>query len=237
MIGKTNATEINIIEYVQDIPSEYQPVEYLKSDGKSYINTLLHSHSNMSAELKFEFTKVPNDGCLVGCRHTNQQEGVDKNRLYFYHYFQGHKLGYGMYLGKGTAVANKIYHVKTRLDQGHQYMYVNGTLAYEGFDSHYIKNNKECFYIFALNDGDNPVTTEALQLNRAITFYTQAKLYYLKIWDGDLLVRYLVPVRHIETEEPGLYDLVGQRFYGNSGSGKFTTGQDISLIISNNGKV
>lgn len=237
MIGKTNSTVTNIIEYIPVPPSsEYQTIEYLESDGQTYINTLLKAHSNMSAELKFQFTTVPNDGCLVGCRHTNQQQDIGKSRLYFYHYFQGHKLGYGMYLGKGSAEKDKIYHVRTRLDQGHQYQYVNDVLTYEGYDSYYI-NDHETFYIFALNDGDTPVTTDVNQITRDITFYTKAKLYYLKIWDGEKLVRSYVAARRLSDGELGLYDLIERVFYTNSGKGSFKGGQDIDLIISNNGKV
>ncbi len=63
------------------------------------------------------------------------------------------------------------------------------------------------------------------------------KLYYLKIYDGSTLIRHLVP--HItESGECGLYDLVGHRFYGNTGKGEFeieggnsdTSGGDDTMV-------
>ena len=238
MVGKTNSVLPEIIDFIKSIPTkEYQALEYLESDGLSYIDTKLRSHSNMTAELKFEFTTVPKDGCLVGCRHTSQQQGEGKSRLYFYHYYQGHKLGYGMYLGKGTAEKGKIYHVKTRLDQGHQYMYLDGSLAFEGFDDYYI-DNIETFYIFALNDGNIPATTDEASLTRETTFYTQARLYFLKIWDEEKLVRNYIPVRRIEDNTLGLYDMLNRVFYTNSGTGNFIGGPDVNnIVISNNNKV
>jgi len=179
MIGKTNAQYASNI-YFNGVPSNYQIIEYIESDGQSYIDTLLKSHSNMSCELQFCFTTVPTDGCVIGARHTSQQQGEGKSRLYFYHYYNGHKLGYGMYLGHGTAYANTLYNIKTRLDVGHQYMYINGVLAFEGFDNYEI-DNEETYYIFALNDGNAPATSDTYQLARSINFYTKAKLYYCKI--------------------------------------------------------
>lgn len=48
----------------------------------------------------------------------------------------------------------------------------------------------------------------------------EIKLYYLKIYDGDTLVRHFVP-HTTKDGERGLYDLVGHRFYGNFGKGTF----------------
>lgn len=232
MKGKTNSIKYQYTG-ILGLPHEYQAVEYLESDGLSYIDTLVKSHSNMSCELKFMFTTVPKDGCLVGARHSAQQQGDGKSRLYFYHYFQGHKLGYGMYLGTGTAQPNIIYNIKTRLNVGHQYMYINGIKAFEGFDNYYI-DNEETFYIFALNDNNIPATTDEMVRNRAITFYTKAKIYLCKIWDGDNLIRYFCPVYRKTDNMPGFYDLINNTFYTNSGSGSFSVGADTDLIISEN---
>lgn len=233
MKGKTNSIYQASYDLIISLPNQYQSVEYLESDGMSYIDTLVKSHSNMSCELQFMFDIVPADGCIIGARHTSQQQGVGKSRLYFYHYYQGHKLGYGMYLGKGAAEPNKIYNIKTRLDVGHQYMYINGLLAFEGFDDYYI-DNEETYYIFALNDGNSATTADEQDLTRAITFYTKAKLYYCKIWDNEELVRYFTPVYKIEDNTPGLYDLIQRKFYTNDGIGNFITGPNNNFIFSEN---
>lgn len=46
------------------------------------------------------------------------------------------------------------------------------------------------------------------------------KVYYLKIYDGDTLVRDFVPYIN-SSGESGLYDKVTRQFYGNSGDGTF----------------
>lgn len=49
---------------------------------------------------------------------------------------------------------------------------------------------------------------------------TIAKVYYLKIYDGETLVRDFVPFI-TQDGECGLYDLVTKQFYGNAGDGTF----------------
>lgn len=50
------------------------------------------------------------------------------------------------------------------------------------------------------------------------------KIYSCKIWNGETLVRDLVPVRVGTTGY--MYDLVGKVLYGNVGTGSFTVGPD-----------
>ena len=57
---------------------------------------------------------------------------------------------------------------------------------------------------------------------------------YLKIWSGDTLIRYMVPVPEglvigdYTVPSNGMFDIVSQTFYSNSGIGKFQYGKDIS---------
>ena len=48
-----------------------------------------------------------------------------------------------------------------------------------------------------------------------------ARLYSCKIYDDDLLIRDFIPVKN-EKDQAGLYDLVGEKFYANAGTGAFT---------------
>lgn len=68
----------------------------------------------------------------------------------------------------------------------------------------------------------NPLVGENLTLflDSASTDSVTAKVYYLKIYDGDTLVRDYVP--HIDPSgECGMYDKITQQFYGNDGVGTF----------------
>lgn len=206
MTGKTNAINYKQYQLIKKVPDEYQVIEYLQSDGQSYINTLVPSHSNMSAELLFEFTEKSKDCSMIGTKYSKGS----RDRLYFYHCYEGHKLGYVDYVGSGSIVVGEKYLVKTTLNVGNQSMYINDQLIYQGYNNKYI-NTRLNFYVFNLNsDG---VEDEK--------YMSKAKLYYLKIWDGVNLVRDYVPVIRLEDEELGLYDMINQQFYTNQGSGSF----------------
>lgn len=59
--------------------------------------------------------------------------------------------------------------------------------------------------------------------------YCRMRLYSFKIYEGDELKRDFVPMRRLSTGEAGLWDRVGQNFYGNVGTGKligFADGED-----------
>ena len=225
MIGKTNAKNYYIYKLIEEVPKEFQVVEYLESDGLSYIDTEVLSHSNMCAELQFEFTEIPNDGGIIGTKYS----GKNRERLYFYHYFQGPKLGYGNYFGSEfNTQIGETYHVKTRLDVGNQYMYINENLIYQGQNTTYI-NTRLNFYIFNLN-------TAGKEDGK---YFTKAKLYFCKIWDNDDLIRYFIPVYRIEDNIPGLYDIINQKFYINQGTGNFLLGEnsEFNLELFNSSKI
>ena len=58
------------------------------------------------------------------------------------------------------------------------------------------------------------------------------RIYYTKIWDNDVLIRLFVPVPcglkigDFVVPENGMWDIVEQKFYGNSGTGEFIYGVD-----------
>nr|DAE00814.1 MAG TPA: hypothetical protein [Siphoviridae sp. ctEqU3] len=48
-------------------------------------------------------------------------------------------------------------------------------------------------------------------------------LYYCRIYDGNTIIRDYIPCKNA-AGAVGLYDLIGQKFYGNAGTGSFTAG-------------
>jgi len=63
--------------------------------------------------------------------------------------------------------------------------------------------------------------------------YANAKmrLYYCRIYDGDMLVRNFVPCRRNSDGVLGVYDRVNDVFYANAGSDTFTAGSETGEII------
>ena len=53
------------------------------------------------------------------------------------------------------------------------------------------------------------------------------KIYACKIWDNEVLIRDLIPCYRISDNVIGLYDIVNDVFYTNSGTGTFSKGADV----------
>lgn len=58
--------------------------------------------------------------------------------------------------------------------------------------------------------------------NNNNNFTSHGKIYYVKVKEGETLVRDYVPVYNISTSEYGLFDKVNQKFYGSANNNKFT---------------
>lgn len=53
------------------------------------------------------------------------------------------------------------------------------------------------------------------------------KVYYLKIYNGELLIYHLIPAVNKTNNIVGFYDIVNNQFYTNVGTGSFTAGPEI----------
>ena len=70
-------------------------------------------------------------------------------------------------------------------------------------------NVSNSIYLFAMHDGNN------------VSRLCRARLYGFKLYNNLTLTHNFVPVQRLSDNEIGLYDTIGQTFYGNSGSGTF----------------
>jgi hypothetical protein len=73
-------------------------------------------------------------------------------------------------------------------------------------------------YIFNMN-GNPPGNYEKLK----------GKVFYCKIYENNILVRNFIPAKRDSDNAIGMYDLVNNVFYTNSGTGTFVTGNIITL--------
>ena len=67
----------------------------------------------------------------------------------------------------------------------------------------------------------------ASMLNETTLRPFAGKIYNAKIYNGDSLVRDFVPCYRKEDNVIGMYDLISNTFYTNSGTGDFEKGQDV----------
>ena len=52
--------------------------------------------------------------------------------------------------------------------------------------------------------------------------------YYVKIYDGETLIRDMIPCYRKSDNKPGMYDTVNGTFYTNAGTGEFVVGPDVT---------
>ena len=78
-------------------------------------------------------------------------------------------------------------------------------------------------FVFSDTSFTAPSTMYLFSVHNGGSSYANAsmKLYACQIYDDGTLVRDFVPCINA-SGEVGLYDLVGQQFYGNAGAGTFT---------------
>lgn len=69
--------------------------------------------------------------------------------------------------------------------------------------------------------------TSPLSIFAEGTSVSSGEVYYYKIYNNGTLVRDFVPCKN-PSNAVGLYDLVNDQFYGNSGTGSFTAGNEVS---------
>lgn len=85
--------------------------------------------------------------------------------------------------------------------------------TFEILSGNYDGNSSESLYIFALNNKGDALANSNI------------KLYKFKIYNNNNLVRDFMPCMRKSDNKVGLYDLVNNIFYENSGSGQFVKGE------------
>ena len=126
---------------------------------------------------------------------------------------------------KATTMNNTTLSIDTRYiidyNKGHFTVTDKNGLLYQEATRTSTTLNTSNLYIFNFNPTDSRTA--------------QAKIYYFKIYNNDVLLRDFVPCSY--NGEPGFWDKVECKFYGNKGSGTFTLGTEVSLTRSSLSKL
>ena len=198
----------------------YTRVDYIESTGTQYIDTGVIANQNTGFDIDFiTYNKIDKgsiygSGTIFGARKTYRDSGFQLTT-----YNNASLLGHFLF---GT---NSSYE-DIRYSAG----IVPGTRQKISF-----KNN-----ILTLPDNSTTTVTDytfttpstlaifALNQDGSIVEYSKTKLYNFKIYDGDTLIRNFIPCYRNSDTEVGLYDLVDNKFYTNSGTGKFEYNKDFN---------
>ncbi len=182
-------------------------VDYVESDGTIFVDTGVTGKSGTKADLKLQFKEKADKGFLDSrsgdARYYLIHNGANNNVFY---------IGYGKAQSFSPCAINTDYTVQSELSVGRQEVTVDGVSKWTtGQDTTHINpsdniNTGYNLYLFAMNQDGSP------------TYAGQARLYYLKLYQGDSdgsnmkLVRNLKPVR-LTNGLVVLWDFVEKKAY------------------------
>lgn len=81
-------------------------------------------------------------------------------------------------------------------------------------------------YLFCQNQNGSPLFVQ-----------DRIRMYYVQIWQNDVLVRDMIPARRNSDNVAGMYDLANDVFYTNKGSGSFAVPRIVTASVSGTGTV
>lgn len=214
ILDKTKEEAKNNIYESGRLPSGYQEVEYITSTGTQYIGdfyTVPETYTTIEFETKTNTSSSLEQGII----------GVDKIL----------EIGY-------SSVANRII------------LWDSNSESLEYISQESARNNDVVIKI-TLNQGTSKTLYTSLDGGKTVTqdinytqinnknldlllyngnkqdYYFVGKMYYTRIKIDGKLVRDMIPCYRKTNNAIGMYDLVNDVFYTNSGTGTFTKGNDV----------
>lgn len=183
------------------LPSGYTELEYIKSSGTQYINTQFYP--NQDTRLVIDAQMLENSGTLSlgGQRYNSAAQAF-------------------VWISTSPTQLRSYYNIS----------YV--TVGNADLDRHIYDKNKNVTYIdgsqvgeqpYAAFNGDFPIYLFACDEEGNPAFNIAAIIYAAQIYDNGELSHNYIPCQN-PNGQIGLYDEVGEQFYGNAGTGAFEAG-------------
>lgn len=196
------------------LPSGYTEVEYITGVNGAYINVQIKPSYSVGARFAFSSKFVSNTFApFPYCSISGNQSASYGARC---HRFDSKsftcEMGTsGFAIGTNLSV-DTIYEVQFNYPS-HK-CYFDGVL--KGTLSSGYNNSSTTMYLFAYSLSNTPKTD----------YYGTSSLYYYEVYNNDTLVNNLIPCIN-PNNQVGMYDLVSNTFFGNSGGGSFTAGNPV----------
>lgn len=204
---------------ILELPSTYQRVEYLESTGTQYINTNYFVNTKTKIECEFSFT----DSTKKQQRIFGSMDSAN-TRLDCY---VKDSLQLGWNWTEQDNQTNLNVNTNYTIDTNKHKIIIDGVNKTVKLDNIYSSN---------ISGNFTKTSTTSLgimaHITTNITGYAYLKLYSFKIYDNNILVRNFVACYRKSDNVAGLYDLVNDVFYTNSGTGTFSVGENENNVIT-----
>lgn len=184
------------------LPEEYIQVEYIQSSGNQYINSGVPGDSDVRVVSEFDLlANSKSTSCIFGA------QGTDSMRYVLCSKSDGtFRSDYGTQITTGPAATVGGHYIA---DKNQNICKLNGDTITSPQATFSGNSN---IYLFARSYSSlSP---------------SEINLYLCRIYKANVLTRDYIPCKNAGGEV-GLYDLVGQKFYGNAGSGNFIAGPEV----------
>ena len=178
------------------LPDGYTQLEYIQSGGTQYIDAGVKPNQNTRVVIKLSATETGS--------HTVFGADIDW-------------ADNGFALGVGFAHYGKETETISGLNDGspHEVNFNKNIISMDG--STVLTMGTSTFSIL------HNLALFADNRAGSVREMTTMVLYYCQIYDGNTIIRDYIPCKNAGGAV-GLYDLIGQKFYGNAGTGSFTAG-------------
>lgn len=200
--------------------TEFTALEYLESSGTQYIETQIEVDSTWGAKVEWEMTHVSDYANVLSGTNTDIGGHVLNEGGFSVPYWYGVDTKFlAVFMSNGLLYYTLDEEAKTGVRYSSEMNFCN---------SRYIKLNTESLGVI-------PETVRSFLCNNPILFGSSrngtplgfagliGKVFRVQISKGTTLKMYLIPVLN-ENGEPGMYDKVSKRFFGNHGTGSFGYG-------------
>ncbi len=218
MIWNATTNEYVFERYATSIlPTGYTQLEYIESTGTQYIDTEYDLDTN-NLTIK---TKIREIGSKTGENDICGNQDTRNNRFVVGYYGANSSFAYNR-TGTNPAPANatidlirtndnEITYVYDGINQT-KYIIANGIKGSEAVFSQAIYPSSNTIKIFQTGN-DN--------------YFLSCQIKYLQLISDDILVRNFIPAKRNSDGEVGMYDLVTNTFFTNSGTGEFIAGPEV----------
>lgn len=214
-----------ILPTMADLPSGYRQLDYVDTDGSTWVNTLFKPVCTNAVEIKASLSAVSDTQFLFCSRRwTNSRQyallvATGKTR-FDYDGMQGAKITV-------SAGEPHVFAINPEEDAGQEALAETskkwtancsldgasaGTNASAGY---FMPDSKAYFCLFGAYKAVNSSSAAVLDDNTEISNMATCRFYYFKVWDTkdkDNLLCHIVPVYGEVEQAVGLYDLVAGRF-------------------------
>lgn len=193
------------------LPDEYEELEYIKSTGTQWIDTQYIPNANTKLIVKFKQEQAQTNTTYypISCVRS------DDNKLLLECFIRqtntwAYSVAGNEYVGTLESATNML-NVEMSLTK----FSINGTTIRTA-STVTVNNTTRKLFLFAYNKDGGPDTTR----------YMSCNLYSAKVYetnDGiDTLIMNFIPAKRKSDNVIGLYDMISNHFFTNSGTGSFT---------------